>query len=86
MKSACTGACLEKWPVVAPVDRNDTKGIIKKGFVTFDRPDGIKQQSIDCRPIHTFAGDTKPGDANGQSLGGSWFAVSPDAEPVGAPT
>ncbi|MEV8411954.1 SCO0930 family lipoprotein, partial [Streptomyces niveus] len=61
MKTACTGACLEKWPVVAPVDKNDTEGIIKKGFVTFDRPDGIKQQTIDCWPIYTFAGDAKPG-------------------------
>ncbi|MER8069847.1 SCO0930 family lipoprotein [Streptomyces sp. NPDC094034] len=85
MKSACVGACLEKWPVVAPVEKNDTEGIIKKGFVTFDRPDGIKQQSIDCWPIYTFAGDTKPGDTNGQGVGGSWFAVSPDSKLVGAP-
>ncbi|MEV4970768.1 SCO0930 family lipoprotein [Streptomyces scopuliridis] len=85
MKSACTGACLEKWPVVAPVEKNDTEGIIKKGFVTFDRPDGIKQQSIDCWPIYTFAGDTKPGDTNGQGVGGTWFAVSPDSKLVGAP-
>ena len=27
MKTACTGACLEKWPVVEPVDAKDTKGI-----------------------------------------------------------
>lgn len=85
MKTACTGACLEKWPVVAPVDKNDTEGIIKKGFVTFDRPDGIKQQTIDCWPIYTFAGDDKPGDTNGQGVGGTWYAVAPDSKLVGAP-
>ncbi|WP_327233132.1 SCO0930 family lipoprotein [Streptomyces sp. NBC_01317] len=85
MKSACTGACLDKWPVVAPVDKNDTEGIIEKGFVTFDRPDGIKQQSIDCWPVYTFAGDKKPGDTNGQGVGGTWYAVSPQAKLVGAP-
>lgn len=85
MKTACTGACLEKWPVVAPVDKNDTEGILKKGFVTFDRPDGIKQQTIDCWPIYTFAGDKKPGDTNGQGVGGTWYAVSPQGKPVGAP-
>lgn len=85
MKTACTGACLEKWPVVASVDKNDTEGILKKGFVTFDRPDGIKQQTIDCWPIYTFAGDKKPGDTNGQGVGGTWFAVSPQGKPVGAP-
>ncbi|MDT9693668.1 SCO0930 family lipoprotein [Streptomyces sp. P9(2023)] len=85
MKSACTGACLEKWPVVAPVDKNDIEGITKKGFVTFDRPDGIKQQTIDCWPLYTFAGDKAPGDTNGQGVGGTWYAVSPGGKLVGAP-
>lgn len=91
MKTACTGACLEKWPVVAPVDKNDTKGIELKGsgpnrgFVTFDRPDGIKQQTIDCWPLYTFAGDKKFGDTNGQGVGGTWYAISPDGKLVGAP-
>ncbi|MFB7371399.1 SCO0930 family lipoprotein [Streptomyces sp. NPDC056222] len=85
MKTACTGACLEKWPVVAPVEKNDTKGITKKGFVTFSRPDGIKQQTIDCWPLYTFAGDEAPGDTNGQGVGGTWYAVSPEGKLVGAP-
>ena len=50
----------------------------------FDRPDGLKQQTIDCWPIYTFAGDTKPGDTNGQGVGGTWYVVSPDGKPVGA--
>ncbi|MEU4266758.1 SCO0930 family lipoprotein [Streptomyces sp. NPDC026092] len=85
MKTACTGACLEKWPVVAPVDKNDIEGITKKGFVTFNRPDGIKQQTIDCWPLYTFAGDEAPGDTNGQGVGGTWYAVSPEGKLVGAP-
>lgn len=85
MKSACTGACLEKWPVVPPVAKNDTKGILKKGFVIFDRPDGQRQQTIDCWPMYTFAGDKKPGDTNGQGVGGTWYAAGPDGKPVGAP-
>ncbi|MEU1473262.1 SCO0930 family lipoprotein [Streptomyces sp. NPDC005761] len=85
MKSACTGACLSKWPVVAPVGKNDVKGVTTKGFVTFDRPDGLKQQAIDCWPIYTFSGDVKPGDTNGQGVGGTWYAVSPQAKLVGAP-
>ncbi|MEU8752709.1 SCO0930 family lipoprotein [Streptomyces chartreusis] len=92
MKTACTGECLEKWPVIAPVDAEDTEGIDLKGsgprgqgYVVFDRPDGIKQQTIDCVPIYTFAGDKKPGDTNGQGVGGTWFAIRPDGKPVGAP-
>ncbi|MFJ7074120.1 SCO0930 family lipoprotein [Streptomyces sp. NPDC098781] len=92
MKTACTGECLEKWPVIDPVDAEDTEGIDLKGsgprgqgYVVFDRPDGIKQQTIDCVPIYTFAGDKKPGDTNGQGVGGTWFAIRPDGKPVGAP-
>ncbi|MFJ2556202.1 MULTISPECIES: SCO0930 family lipoprotein [unclassified Streptomyces] len=84
MKTACTGACLDKWPVVAPVSKNDVDGVTTKGFVTFDRPDGIKQQTLNCSPIYTFVGDKKPGDTNGQGVGGTWFAVTPDNELVGA--
>lgn len=85
MKSACTGACLSKWPVVAPLAKNDVKGVTTKGFVTFNRPDGLKQQAIDCWPISTFSGGAKPGDTNGQGVGGTWYAVSPDAKLVGPP-
>ncbi|MBM7169912.1 hypothetical protein JQK87_16105 [Streptomyces sp. G44] len=85
VKSNCVGACAEKWPAVAPVDKADTKGITKKGYMTYDRPDGGKQQTIDCWPLYTFAGDKKPGDTNGQGVGGTWYAVSPDGKTVGAP-
>ncbi|MFH8618869.1 SCO0930 family lipoprotein [Streptomyces sp. NPDC017979] len=80
MKSACTGECLQRWPVVAPVDERDIRGITRKGYVTFDRPDGVKQQTIDCWPLYTFAGDAKPGDVYGQGVGGAWFAVTPQGK------
>ncbi len=83
--SNCTGACLEKWPLVEPVDFADTKGIQEKGYMIFDRTDGKgKQQTINCSPIYTFAGDKAPGDTNGQGVGGTWLAVRPDGKLVGA--
>jgi predicted lipoprotein with Yx(FWY)xxD motif len=84
MSTKCTGACLDKWPVVAPVDKNDTKGILLKGYTVFDRPDGFKQQTINCIPLYTFAGDKAPGDTKGQGVGGTWFAINGDGEPIGA--
>jgi predicted lipoprotein with Yx(FWY)xxD motif len=84
--SNCTGACLEKWPAVAPVEFGDTKGIQQKGYMNFARQDGKgRQQTINCWPIYTFSGDKAPGDTNGQGVGGTWYAVSPDGKPVGAP-
>ncbi|MEU6372685.1 SCO0930 family lipoprotein [Streptomyces sp. NPDC046909] len=82
--SKCTGACLEKWPAVGPVEANDTKGVQKKGLMSFTRPDGVKQQTVNCWPIYTFSGDKEPGDTNGQGVGGTWYAVAPDGKPVGA--
>ncbi|KOU58993.1 lipoprotein [Streptomyces sp. MMG1533] len=83
--SNCTGACLEKWPAVAPVATNDTKDVQKKGLMSFTRSDGVKQMTVNCSPIYTFAGDKEPGDTNGQGVGGTWYAVAPDGKPVGAP-
>ncbi|GAA1585511.1 MULTISPECIES: SCO0930 family lipoprotein [Streptomyces] len=84
MVSKCTGDCLAKWPVVAPVDKANVKGITLKNFSVLDRPDGRKQQSIDCWPVYTFAGDKRPGDANGQGVGGQWYAVSPEGKLITA--
>jgi predicted lipoprotein with Yx(FWY)xxD motif len=81
--SNCNGACLEKWPVVAPVSANDTKGVQRKGLMSFTRSDGVKQQTVNCSPIYTFAADKQPGDTNGQGVGGTWYAVRPNGEMVG---
>ncbi|MFI6034810.1 SCO0930 family lipoprotein [Streptomyces sp. NPDC051315] len=83
--SNCNGACLEKWPAVAPVATNDTEGVQKKGLMSFTRSDGVKQMTVNCSPIYTFSGDKAPGDINGQGVGGTWYAVAPDGKLVGAP-
>ncbi|WP_406005526.1 SCO0930 family lipoprotein [Streptomyces sp. NBC_00637] len=83
--SNCNGACLEKWPAVAPVAFNETEGIQEKGYMNFTRSDGTKQQTINCSPIYTFSGDKSPGDINGQGVGGTWYAVAPNGKLVGAP-
>lgn len=83
--SRCTGTCLEKWPAVGPVAAGDTKGVKKKGLMPFTRSDGVRQMTVNCWPVYTFSGDKAPGDTNGQGVGGTWYAVSPDGKAVGAP-
>ncbi|MFG2991980.1 SCO0930 family lipoprotein [Streptomyces sp. NPDC048257] len=80
MTSKCVGDCLAKWPVVAPVEKAKDKGIVEKNYTVLNRPDGQKQQSVDCWPVYTFTGDKKPGDVNGQGVGGTWYAVSPEGK------
>ncbi|MCX4524770.1 MULTISPECIES: SCO0930 family lipoprotein [unclassified Streptomyces] len=82
MVSKCTGDCLAKWPVVAPQDKGE--GIIEKNYLVLDRPDGKKQQTVNCWPVYTFTGDKKPGDVNGQGVGGTWYAVAPDGKLITA--
>ncbi|MFE9932272.1 SCO0930 family lipoprotein [Streptomyces sp. NPDC005533] len=80
MVSKCVGDCLAKWPVVPPVAQGNAKGIIEKNYLVLDRPDGKKQQTVNCWPVYTFTGDKKPGDINGQGVGGTWYAVAPDGK------
>ncbi|MFI5863029.1 SCO0930 family lipoprotein [Streptomyces sp. NPDC051546] len=80
MVSKCEGDCVAKWPVVPPVDRADAKGIIEKNYLVLDRPDGKRQQTVNCWPVYTFTGDKKAGDINGQGVGGTWYAVAPDGK------
>ncbi|MFE6838207.1 SCO0930 family lipoprotein [Streptomyces sp. NPDC057705] len=80
MTSKCVGDCLTKWPVVPPVEKAKDKGIAEKNYTVLNRPDGLKQQSVDCWPVYTFTGDKKPGDINGQGVGGTWYAVSPEGK------
>jgi predicted lipoprotein with Yx(FWY)xxD motif len=84
MVSKCVDDCLTKWPVVPPVGKAEDKGIIEKNYLVLDRPDGKKQQTVNCWPVYTFAGDKKPGDVNGQGVGGTWYAVAPDGKLITA--
>jgi predicted lipoprotein with Yx(FWY)xxD motif len=44
------------------------------------RADGQVQITVGGWPVYRFSGDSKPGDLNGQGVGGTWFAVSPTGE------
>jgi predicted lipoprotein with Yx(FWY)xxD motif len=77
--SNCDGECARIWPpvlvtdpsqvVVASVDR----GLI--GWVI--RTDGSMQLTLGGWPLYHYVEDSKPGDANGQGIGGTWFAATP---------
>jgi predicted lipoprotein with Yx(FWY)xxD motif len=85
-KFICTGACLGTWhPLVVPAGTKPT-GPAKLG--TVKRPDGRTQVTYKGRPLYTFGGDSKPGEANGEGIMdvGTWHAAalatgSPAPEP-----
>jgi predicted lipoprotein with Yx(FWY)xxD motif len=75
--TACTGDCENDWPpalVSGPLSR--TRGIT--GHVgTIARRGGLRQLTIDGRPLYTFAGDRAPGDLRGNGIGNIWWAMTP---------
>jgi predicted lipoprotein with Yx(FWY)xxD motif len=72
--STCTGACATTWPPLAgPATAGN--GVDKNNLATLTRSDGTVQVVYFGHPLYYFAGDTKPGDANGEGIGGTWFML-----------
>ncbi|HET8566948.1 MAG TPA: hypothetical protein VFL77_10795 [Solirubrobacterales bacterium] len=74
-KFICTGSCLSTWkPLLVPAGVKP-KGPVKLG--TVKRPDGRTQVTYKGRPLYSFDGDAKAGEANGQGLKdvGTWHAA-----------
>jgi predicted lipoprotein with Yx(FWY)xxD motif len=75
----CTSSCLASWkPLTVP------KGVKPMGPVklsTVKRPDGRTQVTFKGRPLYSFNGDVKPGEANGEGLKdvGTWHAAKAGA-------
>src|SRR4051812_14712310 len=83
--STCTGACATNWPplTVAAAWTTGT-GVDRATFHTITT--GTATQLVAGRwPLYRFAGDSRPGDVNGQSVE-SFFLVRPDGSLVKDPT
>ncbi|MEU6541598.1 hypothetical protein [Streptomyces sp. NPDC047000] len=83
-RSACNDACAVKWPPVTVEEGGKVymAGVNPKEVGAIRREDGQIQITVGGRPVYRYTGDSKPGDLNGQGLGGKWFAVGPKGEKV----
>jgi predicted lipoprotein with Yx(FWY)xxD motif len=75
-KSNCNGTCAQNWP---PLKGPATASGVTGTFGTIKRSDGSTQASFDGHPLYTFAGDTSPGQNNGNGLnaaGGLWHEIT----------
>jgi predicted lipoprotein with Yx(FWY)xxD motif len=73
----CTGACVKTWPPATV--SND--GGLPDNVATVDRPDGGGLQlTYDGHPLYRYAGDHSADDANGEGVGGQWYAVKAGGE------
>ncbi|MFF1610858.1 SCO0930 family lipoprotein [Amycolatopsis sp. NPDC058278] len=75
--SACNGDCAKTWPPVLSNGKVELQGIDSKLLGSIKRQDGSEQVTVGGWPVYTFSKDTKPGDANGQGVNGTWFVIEP---------
>ena len=83
--STCSGGCASAWPPLVTVgDPIAGEGVDGGLLGTITREDGSAQVAYNGWPLYSYGGDQKPGDANGQEVGGVWFAVSTAGKSAGA--
>jgi predicted lipoprotein with Yx(FWY)xxD motif len=79
--SACSGACVTKWPPLLTTDKPIVgAGLTASKLATITRSDGTRQVTYNGHPLYLFVKDHKPGDVKGQGViafGAAWFALSP---------
>jgi predicted lipoprotein with Yx(FWY)xxD motif len=80
--SNCYDACEQAWPPLSG-DTPIGAGLDASLFSTTEREDGTSQLVIGDWPLYYFAGDSAPGDVNGQDVEGVWFVVDAGGSLVG---
>lgn len=69
--SNCYGGCEKAWPPVKLADSD----VVAAPYGSTTRKDGTRQLMYQGRPLYLYVGDEKPGDENGDGLGGIWHVV-----------
>jgi predicted lipoprotein with Yx(FWY)xxD motif len=74
--SACNNACAQIWPPLlttsgTPAAPSGLVGTL--GTVTWS--DGTVQVTYNGQPLYLYAGDSNPGDTNGDGIDGIWAAA-----------
>lgn len=77
--SNCTGQCAAIWPAYTVSSSAPLKGggAVTGAIATIAKPDGTMQVTYNGSPLYLYSNDTKPGDTNGQGIGGLWSVVKP---------
>jgi predicted lipoprotein with Yx(FWY)xxD motif len=76
--SACAGACAAAWPPVIGVPRAASGVKLTGKLGEIKRSDGTMQATYDGHPLYLFAGDSAPGQVNGNGVdgfGALWYAI-----------
>jgi predicted lipoprotein with Yx(FWY)xxD motif len=72
--SNCTGSCLPLWPIFHVDSPTIAAGLNAADFGEFVHSDGVKQTTYKGWPLYFYAGDSRPGDTNGDNFE-VWYVI-----------
>jgi len=77
--SNCYDACAKSWTPYTVSSSNSLVGGagVTGNISTIIRTDSTTQLTYNETPLYFWNKDVKPGDTNGQNIGGVWFVVKP---------
>ncbi|MFF3409578.1 hypothetical protein ACFYW8_25910 [Streptomyces sp. NPDC002742] len=85
-QSTCDGSCAAAWPPLLTSGSPTASGSAKSALLgTTKRSDGKMQVTYNGHPLYGYAGDSKPGDTNGQGLnqfGAAWYVLNTSGQKV----
>ncbi|MFJ7271046.1 SCO0930 family lipoprotein [Streptomyces sp. NPDC099050] len=79
-RSTCEDACATLWPAVPADGAQAPAGTDAALLGSVDRPDGTRQLTLAGWPVYRYAKDTRPGEAKGEGVGGTWHALAADGK------
>lgn len=82
-KATCNGDCAKTWPPLLVQGKVELQGVDPKIVGSVKRVDGSEQVTVGGWAVYRYSKDTKPGEANGNGVGGTWFAIEPAGCKVG---
>ena len=83
----CYDACATAWPPLVTAGAPTAAGQAEANLLTtVPRTDGTIQVVYNKWPLYFWQKDTKPGDVTGQGVGGVWWVVGVDGQPIKTPT
>ena len=75
--SSCNGPCAAAWPPLLVVGKPTAgKGVAASKLGTIKRAGGKLQVTYGGYPLYAYAGDSAAGNAKGEGIGSSWYAVA----------
>lgn len=69
--SNCSDACLTNWPALIAHEG----AVATDPYSLVERASGEFQWALNGMPLYFFAGDTAPGQTNGEGMGNNWYVA-----------